>query len=70
MDTQEIIKKMFGDAKGPFRPSEVAKVIRCDPRTIEKACKNGSIFAFRVGREYRIPLEAIPQLTNQPQRGI
>ncbi len=38
-------------------PPELAAYVQCDPRTIVRMIAMGSVVAFRVGRNWRIPLK-------------
>jgi excisionase family DNA binding protein len=35
---------------------EIAQILRCDPRTVRRACESGAIPAIRLGTEWRIPV--------------
>jgi excisionase family DNA binding protein len=38
-------------------PVELADYLRCDARTIIRMIQTGALFAYRVGRKFRIPIE-------------
>lgn len=37
----------------------LARYLECDPRTVTRIINDGTISAFKVGREWRIPIEEI-----------
>jgi excisionase family DNA binding protein len=42
-------------------PPELAGYLKCDPRTILRMIEAGTLYAYRVGRNWRIPTEEARQ---------
>lgn len=47
-----------------YKPSEVARILRLDPRTVYAMIQDGSLPSFEAGRVIRIPGDAVRSLLN------
>ncbi|MFC0623215.1 helix-turn-helix domain-containing protein [Kribbella deserti] len=59
MNTPEVYQRLF------LKVSEVAKLLRADPRTVRRGIEEGVIPAVRIGSTIRIPTEAFLNLLGE-----
>lgn len=46
----------------PYTPERLAERWDCSPAHVRRLCKRGDLPHFRIGKEYRIPLQAIEEI--------
>jgi len=49
--------------------SEAARFLDCDPRTVTKAIKSGTITSFTIGKKTYIPIKPFRQLLEEGSNG-
>lgn len=63
MKRRRPIRDLMTHERGYVTPPELAHYVDCDPRTVRRMIEAGSLVAFKVGRDWRIP-------TNEARRAF
>lgn len=58
-------RKPEGEKPAVYKPSEVAKMLRCDARTLYAMIDRGELRAIKLGRVIRIPADEVDALLAQ-----